>query len=166
VPVWEIFEGISKLGWGKSCQEPAANFLKSMLPGPVSYSIRRSFRRNATIPRRNIIDILLTRARVTNLAVLLLASFVVMSMVTNLSFYYSTRPSTSLESPPPPSSILATLSREKAVQNLNHLIIVPGHAIWKGTNPDLRLNEDQWVLEPYQKGRGCVAAVFSHISSG
>ncbi|KAG6821023.1 hypothetical protein H0H93_007913 [Arthromyces matolae] len=40
------------------------------------------------------------------------------------------------------------------------------HAIWKGIDPDLRLNEDQWILEPYQTGGGRVSAFFAHILRG
>ena len=41
--------------------------------------------------------------------------------------------------------------------------MVPGHAIWKGTTLEARLDEDQWILEPYQHGGGRVAAFFKHI---
>lgn len=52
------------------------------------------------------------------------------------------------------------------IRGLNHLIIVPGHAIWKGGDPRLRLDNDQWLLEPYQKSGRRVAAFFAHIERG
>ncbi|KAH9858594.1 hypothetical protein C2E23DRAFT_799272, partial [Lenzites betulinus] len=42
--------------------------------------------------------------------------------------------------------------------------MVPGHAIWKGASLDARFDEDQWVLEPYQRGGGRIAAFFKHIA--
>ena len=34
-----------------------------------------------------------------------------------------------------PHGILATISRPTAYEELDHLIMVPGHSIWKGTDP-------------------------------
>ncbi|KAJ8521192.1 hypothetical protein ONZ45_g2079 [Pleurotus djamor] len=49
---------------------------------------------------------------------------------------------------------------------LKHLIIVPGHSIWRGASAADRLNEDDWILEPYQRGGGRVAAFYDHIAKG
>ncbi|KAG6812541.1 hypothetical protein H0H92_002310 [Tricholoma furcatifolium] len=108
------------------------------------------------------LDVLFSRARVTNLGVVLLILFAVLSFLCNIRFLYFHRPSGHTDS----SALLSTISRDPAVRNLNHLIVVPGHAIWKGTNPELRLREDQWVLEPYQMGGGRVSAFFAHIFRG
>ncbi|CAA7259181.1 unnamed protein product [Cyclocybe aegerita] len=40
--------------------------------------------------------------------------------------------------------------------------MVPCHAIWKGS--DSWLNEDDWILESYQKGPGRVKAFYEHIA--
>lgn len=137
-----------------------------MLPTHVSSQQRRSFTRNS-IGHRRTIDLLLARARVTNLGFLLLVSFAALSFLYNLSFYFSSPHSTTQKldgnSHNPPSSILSTISHDQTLQNL---IIVPGHGIWKGGNPEQRLNEDEWILEPYQKGGTRVSAFFSHISQG
>lgn len=138
----------------------------STLPVPITYTKhKRIFRRNASITHRRTLNVLLTQARVTNLGLVLLSSFAFLSFLYNMNVYFS-YPRDSLHANTAPLSILSTLSRPKSVQNLNHLIIVPGHSIWKGSNPDLRMNEDEWLLEPYQKGRGSVSAFVSHITRG
>jgi hypothetical protein len=129
-----------------------------MLPSPVTFAKRRPFRRNATSPRRNIIELLLSRTRVTNLGFLLLALGFLVSLL--LNFYHLAQTYQHWGEYP---GLLATISREKSIRGLTHLVVVPGHAIWKGTDPQLRLREDQWVLEPYQRGGGRVAAFFAHI---
>jgi len=52
------------------------------------------------------------------------------------------------------------------MENLEHLVIVPGHAIWIGNDPGQRLDESQWALEPYQKGRARLEALYQHIQRG
>lgn len=136
-----------------------------MLPTPVSFSKRRTFRRNATAPRRKLIDVLLARARLTNLGVVLLGFVAALSLISNVRFWFFP-PTYSRSAYGTPIGILATISRNKSLQNLDHLIIVPGHAIWKGADPELRSNEDEWVLEPYQRGGGRVTAFFGHILKG
>lgn len=137
----------------------------SDLPAPVSYSKhRRIFRRNAPVTTHRTIDVLLARARVTNLGFIILSSFAVLSFLYNLHLHFSYYPPESWRAPP--LSITSTLSRPKSFRELNHLIIVPGHSIWKGSDPDLRLDEDEWLLEPYQKGGGRVSAFVSHIARG
>ncbi|KAK0486064.1 hypothetical protein IW261DRAFT_1559494 [Armillaria novae-zelandiae] len=137
-----------------------------MLPAPVSFS-RRPFRRNGGSsldkPRRRILDNLLTRARVTNLAVLLLAAFSAISFLVNLSLYFSasSTPDGSL-----PHSIVSTIARHRALANLNHLVIVPGHAIWKGADSASRSDVNDWVLEPYQREGNRVDTFYQHIRRG
>lgn len=136
----------------------------SMLPAPVSFSKhRRTFRRNLPASPRRTFDILLTQARITNLGLILLSCFAAFSFLYNLSHYLS-HPREPLHSSP--ISIASTLSRPDAIQNLTHLIVVPGHSIWKGSNPYLMRIEDEWILEPYQKKGGRVYAFINHISRG
>lgn len=135
-----------------------------MLPSPVSFSKRRAFYRNTAIPRaqRRYLDVLLSRARVTNLGFLLLVFLAAISLLCNLFFISSARTSHQHSF----AGLLATISRKADIRGLKHLIIVPGHAIWKGMDPEFRLREDQWILEPYQQGGGRVAAFFAHILQG
>ena len=60
----------------------------------------------------------------------------------------------------------STITRQETATRLEHLIIVPGHAVWKGGDPRSRLDDDQWILEPYQKSGGRVATFFAHIQRG
>ncbi|KII92000.1 hypothetical protein PLICRDRAFT_36770 [Plicaturopsis crispa FD-325 SS-3] len=136
-----------------------------MLPIPVSLSSRRSYRRlssSANVTGRQTLDTLRTRARITNLGLVLLTAFAAISALLNLIHYFSS------ESPVQrPSSIASTIARNSAVQSLDHLVIVPGHSIWKGKRGVAgKGDDDEWLLEPYQRGSGRVAAFFSHISRG
>ncbi|KAF5386011.1 hypothetical protein D9615_002348 [Tricholomella constricta] len=135
-----------------------------MLPSPVSSARRGTYRRNAATSRRkfNLFDVLYSRARVTNLGFLLLAVVTTISLLYNLRYLSRARQPKHTDS----SVLLSTVSRDVTHLRLNHLIIVPGHAIWKGTDPELRLREDQWVLEPYQRGGGRISTFFAHIYRG
>lgn len=135
-----------------------------MLPIPVAFAARRPFRRNggSLHTRQRTLDTLFTRARVTNLAVLLMAFFACISFFVNVSYYFSEPASRGIY----PSSIVATIARAKSLQDLNHLILVPGHAIWHGMDASSRLDEDEWVLEPYQRNSGRVKTFIQHISRG
>jgi len=139
----------------------------SNLPAPVSYSKQRRVFTRITLPvaHRWTLDVLLTRARVTNLGLIILSTFASLSFLYNLSFFFS-YPQSPASWRAEPLSIISTLSRPKSFRDLDHLIIVPGHSIWKGSNADLRLHEDEWLLEPYQKGGGRVSAFVSHIVRG
>lgn len=46
-----------------------------------------------------------------------------------------------------------------------HLVMVAGHAIWKG-GPSLGETDDEWTLEPYQRGHNESEAWISHIEKG
>ncbi|GLB37315.1 hypothetical protein LshimejAT787_0403660 [Lyophyllum shimeji] len=135
-----------------------------MLPSPATFSRRAISRRHATAPRRNtkLFELLSSRARLTNFGFLLLVVLTVTSLLYNLRFLFLVRHPEYINS----SALLSTISRDPAARQLTHLVIVPGHAIWKGTDPELRLREDQWVLEDYQNGGGRVAAFFAHILRG
>ncbi|RDB24818.1 Uncharacterized protein C57A10.07 [Hypsizygus marmoreus] len=136
-----------------------------MLPSPVSFTKRRLFHRNATPSHRklNLLDVLLSRARVTNLGLLVLASLAVVSLLCNL-FYLL--PTSKDQYHGHSSGLISTIAHSASTHGLTHLIVVPGHAIWKGVDPELRLREDQWILEPYQRGVGRVSAFFAHILRG
>ncbi|KAF8070357.1 hypothetical protein FPV67DRAFT_1014568 [Lyophyllum atratum] len=134
-----------------------------MLPSPITSQRRGTYRRHAATHRKlNVLAFLFTRARITNLAFLLLALVTFVSLLYNLHHLSLVRLPECINS----SALLSTISRDLEARRLSHLIIVPGHAIWKGTNPESRLREDQWVLEPYQKGGGRISAFFAHILRG
>ena len=40
------------------------------------------------------------------------------------------------------------------------------HAIYIGTDPALKAQDDQWILEPIQKGGPTVRALIAHIEAG
>ena len=48
---------------------------------------------------------------------------------------------------------------------LTHLVIVAGHAIWNGNDPNTVLNDSSWFLEDYQRG-GSVKTFLKHIETG
>jgi hypothetical protein len=77
--------------------------------------------------------------------------------------------------------ILSTISRPDALRDLDHLVVVPGHAIWEGRarghghEGDQMMGKDpaEWVLEAYQGGGGAkgagsgrVAAFVEHVKKG
>ncbi len=118
---------------------------------------------------RSTRDVLLSRARVTNLGFFLLAAFAALSFLLNVLHYFTDPSSSSYDDGGRgggPRGIWETLRRDKALDDIDHLIMVPGHAIWKGTSAEERLDEDAWVLEAYQRGGGRVAAFFRHIAGG
>lgn len=144
-----------------------------MLPAPVTFHAKReSF--VGLRSRRRLRDVLLTRARITNLGFLLLATCAGLSLLVNLSYYLSSSSRSPLasyydgdiESHATPRSILDTVERDAALHGLDHLVVVPGHAIWRGTDPLRVLNEDDWLLESYQKGGGRVEAFYNHVARG
>ena len=66
-----------------------------------------------------------------------------------------------------PESISNTLSRNVRLSHASHLIIVAGHGIWKGCDPQWRLDHEQWLLGPEAKDKGAsVRLYFSHIVRG
>ena len=135
-----------------------------MLPAPVTFYQKggTSFR-----SRHSLRDVLLTRARVTNLGLCLLAAFAALSLLINLGYYFSS----SLDSHLiygylSPHTILETVEHDSHLQVLNHLVVVPGHAIWKGTSGKNVLDDENWHLEPFQRGGPSVQAIYNHIARG
>ncbi|WRT65039.1 uncharacterized protein IL334_001981 [Kwoniella shivajii] len=64
-----------------------------------------------------------------------------------------------------PLSIETTIERDTRYEELNHLIMVPGHAIWLGHDPTKATQNDDWILEPMQKS-GSVKTYIKHIERG
>jgi hypothetical protein len=58
------------------------------------------------------------------------------------------------------------VARPAYAQYLDHLIIVPGHSVWKGATPDSAAREDAWALEDFQRGKGRHATFLEHIEKG
>ncbi|KAJ7502837.1 hypothetical protein B0H11DRAFT_1711888 [Mycena galericulata] len=127
-----------------------------MLPKPVS---TRTDRRHGVTLRRS----LLSRSRATNLAVLALASLTFVSFLFNIQLYYF---SSSHSEADLPLEALASVPGDFQ-HTLKNLIIVPGHAIWKGSDPDLRMRLDEWAFQSYQSNTesGLLELFFQHIST-
>lgn len=58
-----------------------------------------------------------------------------------------------------------TISRDRRYGELEHLVMVPGHAIWIGREKQRIEDDDEWVLQPAQKG-GSVRTFIKHIQEG
>ncbi|GAC97065.1 hypothetical protein PHSY_004649 [Pseudozyma hubeiensis SY62] len=117
-------------------------------------------------------DRLSARSRVTNLGVVLLLGFAGFSALLNLRYMLFNRshpaiPQSYIEfngrtpellsnSVPPPRT---------GTDHLNHLVIVTGHAIWAGCDVKAKDDDENWVLEDYQKG-GSVKTFYKHIEKG
>ncbi|KAG0704738.1 hypothetical protein DFH29DRAFT_910719 [Suillus ampliporus] len=141
-----------------------------MLPSPVSSNRRgtsQHLRSFSTSDLKRALSLLRVRSRFTNLSILILAGCFCISFLYNLAFIFSPSPS-SLAAYTPPQSILSTIARNSTLENLTHLVIVPGHAIWTGTQSDQVLDEDRWTLEEYQRGGGSyrISAFVEHIRRG
>ena len=134
-----------------------------MLPTPVNSGKNRPFRRSRASQKR--LDYLLQRSRATNLAVLLLSALSVLALISNL-YWYSVAYNAKATRHYAASGVLSTINRDRQPSHLDHLIVVPCHAIWKGADPAARLNEDNWVLEPYQRGSNRIDTFYGHIERG
>lgn len=51
------------------------------------------------------------------------------------------------------------------LSNLEHLVIVPGHAVWHGRTKEEAVQDENWVLEDIQKG-GSVQTFIKHVMKG
>lgn len=130
-----------------------------MLPSPSIARYQR--KRLDTSPRKRVLEALTRRSRLTNLGVFLISGICTISLLLNLSFWtLSTSRYTGPHHARSPLSI-TTINRPSSHKSLNHLILVPCHSIWKGT--DSWLEEKDWFLESYQKGLGRVRAFYEHI---
>ncbi|KAG8899579.1 hypothetical protein FRC01_010455, partial [Tulasnella sp. 417] len=156
-----------------------------MLPSPAtSYSKRHSSRGRSNdglladaLTRFHINRAtLLARSRVTNLGIALLSLILGLSLLFNLNF--ALRPvdphwgkaqswlSAVSKGAFSPGSITGTIVRQPQWTEVRHLIIVAGHAVWTGSDPNARLDESNWILEDRQRGGGNVAAFYRHIEEG
>ncbi|WWD22078.1 hypothetical protein CI109_106567 [Kwoniella shandongensis] len=139
---------------------------------------------------QQLLQTLRSRTRLTNLAVTLLFLLLTTSLLLNFNHYLFT-PTQSLlinrkshlrgghdllkgwdDSATPsqidsgiPLSIETTIERDIRYGELNHLIMVPGHAIWLGHDANRAREDDDWVLEGMQKG-GSVKTFVKHIERG
>jgi len=161
--------------------------------------------------RSQLLGVILSRSRVTNLGLIVLSVFTAVSVIINFRLYFAARRpvpvtatsdgydtvgiphryrySNSLpnaqttttithEGPLQPSGcdhnntgILATIERDEALRALDHLVVVPGHAVWRGTRAEGKMDPGEWVMEAYQleggsSGKGRVAAFVEHINRG
>ncbi|KAN0061142.1 hypothetical protein ACQY0O_006877 [Thecaphora frezii] len=119
-------------------------------------------------------DRLSARSRVTNLGIVLLLGFASLSALINLRYmlfgaqggqsapppgfaswdtFHGYTPDSLRDAVPPP---------RKGIEMLNHLVLVPGHAIWAGCDVRQKDNDENWILEDYQRG-GSVKTFYKHI---
>jgi hypothetical protein len=63
------------------------------------------------------------------------------------------------------ASIEDTIDRDPRIKALDHLVMVPGHAIWVGHDSDKVEEDGEWVLEGMQKG-GSVRTFLKHLEMG
>lgn len=145
-----------------------------MLPSPVLSRRHRLYSHPHQSACRNLRDILLTRSRLTNFGLIIFSSITSFSLLLNLVHYLNN--SASSANYFGPDSISYQLSdenddsqnvtRESWTEPLDHLIVVPGHAIWKGVDPEKRTQDSEWILTPYQKGTGKTQIFWEHIAVG
>ncbi|KAF9528510.1 hypothetical protein CPB83DRAFT_313950 [Crepidotus variabilis] len=132
-----------------------------MLPQPVGSRYQRRIRVNPTSPRQRFLDSLTRRSRITNLGACLLSALCTISVLINIQNWLSSTCSPNIHYH---ELQLETVQRPEENQDLTHLVVVPCHSIWKGT--DSWSNEDDWLLESYQRGPGRVKAFYEHILKG
>jgi hypothetical protein len=65
-----------------------------------------------------------------------------------------------------PHDSVQHVDRPEYAKNLTHLIVVPCHGVWIGSRPELRSDEDEWLLQSFQRNSGRVQSFFSHIARG
>ncbi|KAI0033458.1 hypothetical protein K488DRAFT_14497, partial [Vararia minispora EC-137] len=105
-------------------------------------------------------------ARLTNLAVLILAGTALISILLNVFHWSASTSGAAIDfesSYGLPPSIAATFARPAHARALDHLVLVPGHGVWLGSREEDVLDEGQWLLAEYQRNRGRPATLLSHI---
>ena len=117
-------------------------------------------------------DRLSARSRVTNLGILLLLGFASFSALLNLRYLLFHRSPASIPqgyiefNGRTPQLLSASVPPPRTgTDHLNHLVIVTGHAIWAGCDVKGKENDENWILEEYQKG-GSVKTFYKHIEKG
>ncbi|KAG8762646.1 hypothetical protein FRC11_008242 [Ceratobasidium sp. 423] len=142
-----------------------------MLPTYNSYPNSRRHpshslsRHSYTSPGGSLRERLLSRSRVTNLGLVLIGCVLGLSLLSNLRHVYLLR---GYESAGRTTSklITDTVSYNHSESQLDHLIMVAGHAIWKGGDPTEYEKDSEWVLDVAQAGRGNPKAFYAHIAKG
>ena len=129
-----------------------------MLPTPVSFQRQRTLIFNQR--PRSFAKFLRGPARLTNLSALVLLTLLALSLFINFRHLYSPIRNVALR------SIIETLPSRPSASVLDHLVIVPGHAVWIGARAEEAEDEDSWLLAPYQRGRRRPSIFRAHISLG
>ncbi|KAG8823638.1 hypothetical protein FRC19_003436 [Serendipita sp. 401] len=136
------------------------------LPQPVTSTSSQTFRSWLNHRRAHVLN----RSRVTSLAVYVLAATLLLSLTANLNAWAdNTRlrriNQSRTQSPALLRALRSSLNKD-SFGNASHLVIVAGHAIWRGCNSTDWTHEDNWVLQEHQKGTGSSRAFYSHIEKG
>jgi hypothetical protein len=137
-----------------------------MLPTPVSFQRRGGILNHSP---RSLSKLLRAPARLTNLGALFLSSLLTFSLFLNFRFFYLDSPTIQNAAAAAPllRSIVEALPEPRpSASGLDHLVIVPGHAIWIGSHDEEAEQEDSWLLASYQKGRRRPTVFRTHISRG
>lgn len=144
-----------------------------MLPSPVLSRRYRIYSHPHRSAYRNLLEILLTRSGLTNLGLIIISSITALSLLLNLVHYLDSSSSDKYFTTSTFRHQLfdendnsQNVIRESWTQSLDHLVIVPGHAIWKGADPEQRTQDSEWILKPYQKGTGKTQVFWEHIAVG
>lgn len=161
-----------------------------MLPLPSSTRGKRFDRLSGTgvsnayapVPLSNghVMAILRTRSRLTNLAVVLLLGVMSLSLLVNVRHFLGSdeqhphfrwhaawdelADAAVLDSGRPPS-VETTIHRDPRMAEVNHLVMVPGHAVWMGSDASTAEEDGDWELESFQRG-GSVHTFIKHIEKG
>ncbi|KAF8608712.1 hypothetical protein BDV93DRAFT_518783 [Ceratobasidium sp. AG-I] len=139
-----------------------------MLPTYNSNFRRQKYRSlSQPTPVGSLRDRLLSRSRATNLALIIFGCILGASILTNLRYsFLLSRSAYTQRFDSVPELIADTVAYNDSVSDLDHLIIVAGHAIWKGGDPEDRQFDSEWVLDVAQEGRGNPEAFYAHIAKG
>jgi hypothetical protein len=136
------------------------------LPLPSSSRSRpRTYFPSNPSSQTSLLTHLRSRTRLTNLAVSLIILLTISSIALNASYYLSPPLNQVYRTNPRPASIEDTIDRDPRIKALDHLVMVPGHAIWVGHDRDKVEEDGQWVLENMQKG-GSVRTFLKHLEMG
>ncbi|QRV94024.1 cytoplasm protein [Ceratobasidium sp. AG-Ba] len=108
---------------------------------------------------------LLARSRITNLGAVVFALILAISLFSNLRYAFllsrAARRFTTT-----PAIITDTVSYNRSISKLDHLVVVAGHAIWKGGSAADHSKDSSWVLDTAQEGHGNPSAFYAHITKG
>lgn len=141
-----------------------------MLPSPVLSRQYRIYSHSRRLTYKNLLEILLTRSRLTNLGLIIISSITSLSLLLNLVHHLD-----NVDHPEQDAlgyqlfdenDDSQNVIREPWTESLDHLIVVPGHAIWKGVDPGKRTQDSEWILKSYQKGVGKTQVFWEHIAVG